>query len=207
MTAKFYAENFQRVQAHLFESTQVQRQVIDNCMDSILETAQLIIKTFKSGNKLLICGNGGSAADSQHFAGEFVSLLDKNYIRPALPAIALTTDTSIITAYSNDFGFDGVFARQVQALGKPNDVLIVFSTSGNSKNVILAVNAAKKITMKTIAFTGNAGKLKGLVDIAIKVPSDNTQFIQETHLSIEHAICELVDLNLFPKFGKKEKDL
>ena len=155
--------------------------------------------TFRSGGKVLLCGNGGSAADCQHMATEFVSRLSKEFERPGLPAIALTTDTSFLTAFTNDCGFEGVFARQVQALGRPGDVLIGISTSGNSPNVIRAVEAARAAKMHIIALTGNSGRLTGIVDIAIAVPSDNTQHIQEAHLGIEHLLCYLIERHLFQR--------
>jgi D-sedoheptulose 7-phosphate isomerase len=148
---------------------------------------------------VLLCGNGGSAADCQHKATELVSRLTKDLERPALPAIALTTDTSFLTAFANDYGYEGVFERQVQALGKPSDLLIGISTSGNSANVIRAVAAAQAAAMHTIVLTGNSGRLAGMATIAIAVPSANTQHIQEAHLAIEHLLCELVERALFDR--------
>lgn len=193
-----------KIQTHLVESAEVKNQAALACMDQIVKAANLIAETFTRGGKLLLCGNGGSAADAQHMATEFVSALNKGFDRPGLPAIALTTDSSILTAYSNDFGFEGVFARQVQALGKAGDSLIGFSTSGNSKNVINAIKLAKQNKIHTIVLTGNKGKLAKMAEVAISVPSSNTQYIQETHLAIEHAICEVVEYKLFmEKKGKK----
>src|SRR3989338_2419008 len=128
-----------KVQKRLLESADVKKKVAEECLESILEAAQMIINVFETGNKVMICGNGGSAADSQHMAGEFICILNKNFDRPGLPAIALTTDTSILTAHANDLGFEKIFKRQVQALGKPGDVLIAISTSGSSQNVVVAV--------------------------------------------------------------------
>ena len=166
-------------------------------MDSILAAVDQIAETFRSEGKVLLCGNGGSAADCQHMATELVSQLTREFERPGLPAIALTTDTSFLTAFSNDHGFVGVFERQVSALGKPGDVLIGISTSGNSVNMIRAAEAARKAGMKTIALTGDGGRLGGMVDVGISVPSDNTQHIQEAHLAIEHIICDLVERRIF----------
>jgi len=166
-------------------------------MASILAAANLIAKTFRAGGKLLLCGNGGSAADCQHMAAEFVSRLTKDFERPALPAIALTTDTSFLTAFTNDCGFEGVFERQIQALGKPGDALIGISTSGNSQNVTQAIEAARETNMYTICLAGSGGCLEKMTDVAISVPSTNTQYIQETHLVIEHILCELVEWHLF----------
>ncbi len=187
----------QFVQKRLIESAQVKKKVAEDCMESILEAAQLIIDTFESGGKVMICGNGGSAADSQHMAAEFVCILNKTFKRPGLPAIALTTDTSILTAYANDLGFETIFKRQVQALGKPGDLLISISTSGSSPNILIAAKAAKSANISTIALTGNRGKLQKMADAAICVPSSMTQYIQESHIAIEHILCELVEDHFF----------
>ena len=186
-----------RVKQYLLESADVQRSVSEECTDSILAAADLIAESFRSGGKILLCGNGGSAADCQHMATELVSCLTKDFERPALPAIALTTDSSFLTAFSNDTGFEGIFERQVQALGKTGEVLIGISTSGGSKNVIRAVKAAQASDMQTIAITGNGGSLLEITDVAISVPSGNTQYIQESHLAIEHLLCELVEREMF----------
>lgn len=186
-----------KIKQHLQESAAVKAKTIGQCSKSIQEAVNLIIQTFNQGNKIMVCGNGGSAADSQHFVGEFVCLLNKDFKRPALPAIALTTDSSILTAYSNDFGFNKVFTRQVQALGKPGDLLVGISTSGNSKNIIQAIKQARLLKIKTLVLTGQKGVLKDLADIAIAVPSDQTQYIQETHICIEHILCQLVEESLF----------
>ena len=167
--------------------------------ESIIEAALLISEAYSNGNKVLICGNGGSAADSQHLAAEFVSSFSKDIKRKALSAIALTTDTSVITAFSNDYNFDGVFARQVEAHGKPGDILIVFTTSGSSKNCINAVFQASKLSMKTIAFTRKSALISKEVDIAIEVPSGDTQHIQECHLFSYHLLAEIVENSLFRK--------
>jgi len=167
--------------------------VADNCIDDIIEASLLISTCFDSGNKILLCGNGGSAADCQHMATEFVSQLTPDFKRPGLPAIALTTDTSFITAYSNDFDFSGIFERQVTALGKNGDVLIGISTSGNSINITKAFKAAESHGVSTISLTGSGGDLKNIASISICVPSSNTQYIQESHLAIEHIICDLVE--------------
>lgn len=165
----------------------------------IVDAARLIADAFRSGGKLLLCGNGGSAADCQHMAAEFTSILTKDFNRPGLPAIALTTDTSFLTAFSNDSGFEGIFSRQVQALGKPGDVLVAISTSGNSPNVVRAVETARSGGVRTIALTGSGGRLKQMTDIAIAVPSTATSHIQEAHLAIEHIICDVVERLLFDK--------
>jgi len=171
--------------------------VAEKCLDSILAAAHLIADTFRSGGKVLLCGNGGSAADCQHMAAEFVSRLATDFERPGLPAIALATDTSFLTAFANDFGFEGLFERQVQVLGKPRDALIGISTSGNSTNVIRAVEAARAADMQAIVLTGNSGRLAEVASVAISVPTANTQYIQEAHLAIEHILCALVECYLF----------
>src|SRR5438046_8721750 len=148
------------VQSHLSAAADVLRLTLDQCGPVILAAADLIAASFQSGGKLLLCGNGGSAADCQHLASEFTCRLSADFVRPALPALALTTDTSFLTAYPNDFEFEGIFARQVQALGKPGDVLLGISTSGGSANVIKAVETARTLDIKTIALTGNRGRLR-----------------------------------------------
>jgi phosphoheptose isomerase len=185
------------VRSYLAESAEIKRLTADACADAIATAAEVITDAFRSGGKLLICGNGGSAADCQHMAAEFVSRLTKDFERPGLPAIALTTDTSFLTAYANDCGFEGIFTRQVQALGRPGDVLIGISTSGNSPNVIRAVDLAHATGLRTVALTGSGGRLAKVADVAISVPSEDTQHIQETHLAIEHLLCMLVERALF----------
>src|SRR2546428_3913274 len=183
--------------AYLRESAEIKRRAADECDDAIVAAADLIVRTFRADAKLLLCGNGGSAADCQHMATEFVSRLTKSFERPGLPAIALTTDTSFLTAFANDCGFDGVFERQVQALGRPGDVLIGISTSGNSPNVVRAVRWARTAGLRSVVLTGAQGHLATLADVAISVPSTDTQHIQEAHLAIEHLICWLVERDLF----------
>ncbi|RMD88217.1 MAG: SIS domain-containing protein [Candidatus Dadabacteria bacterium] len=170
---------------------------LESCTPDIAEASAAIVESFKGGGKLLICGNGGSAADAQHMAAEFVSRLTKEFERPALPAIALTTDTSFLTAYANDCGYEGVFARQIEGLGRKGDVCLGISTSGSSKNVIRAFETARSLGLKTISLTGQGDGLKLLSDIWISVPSTNTQHIQEAHLCIEHIICEMVEREIF----------
>lgn len=187
------------VRRHLVESAEIKRQIAQQCLDSILESANLMADALRSGGKVLLCGNGGSAADCQHMAGEFVNWLNKDFQRPGLAAIALTADSSIMTAIANDSGFDSIFERQVQALGKAGDVLLGISTSGNSPNVIRAVKAAREIGMRTISLTGAGGNLAAIADVTVAVPSTNTQYIQEAHLAVEHILCELVESYLFDK--------
>jgi len=156
------------------------------------------IVSIREGRKILVAGNGGSAADAQHFAGELVSRF--NFDRPALAAIALTTDTSILTAIGNDYGYDEVFARQIQALGVENDVFVAISTSGNSPNILRALTQAKRQGLTTIGLTGRTGgKMKPLCDVCICVPSNSTPRIQEGHLVLEHTICACIEEELFGK--------
>ena len=194
-------DTFRKIENHLLQSAEIKRQTAASCAGSIAKAADLIAKVYLSGRKLLLCGNGGSAADCQHMAAEFVSRLSKDLDRRALPAIALTTDTSFLTAFSNDCGFEGIFERQVEALGSAGDVLIGISTSGNSPNVLRAIEAARKKDMHTITLTGNGGRVSAMADIAIAVPSSDTQYIQEAHLAVEHIVCELVEFVLFREPG------
>lgn len=187
--------------AYLHESAAVQRRTGEACADQVVHAANIIAKAMGSGRKLLLCGNGGSAADCQHVAAEFVSRLTREVVRPALPAIALTTDTSFLTAYANDCDFEGVFMRQVEALGTPGDVLLGISTSGSSKNVRRAVQTAREMGLSTIALIGEGGSLASEVDCAIVIPSGDTQHIQEAMLPVEHFICHLVERTLFPIHG------
>jgi D-sedoheptulose 7-phosphate isomerase len=184
------------------EGAEVRRQVAEQCADQILVASQLVAECFRAGGKLLLCGNGGSAADCQHMAAEFVSRLSADFERPGLPAIALTTDSSFLTAYANDYSFDGIFARQVQALGRPGDVLVGISTSGNSTNVLRAMETAAAIGMRTVVLVGRGGRMAVLADVALEVPSKNTQLIQEAHLALEHLVCDLAERYLY---GEREQ--
>jgi phosphoheptose isomerase len=187
----------QRTRDHLFGTAELARQVADENVDAIVAAADLIAETFRGGGKLLMCGNGGSAADCQHLAAEFVSRLSRQFERKALPAIALTTDSSILTAIGNDYGYQVVFSRQVEALGRPGDVLLGISTSGSSPNVVEAFRMAKTIPMRTISLTGPGGCLADVADVAICVPGQNPQHVQELHLAIEHLLCDLAEQKLF----------
>ena len=166
---------------------------------AINTTADALVKAFKSGNKVLICGNGGSAADSQHFAAEFVNAFSRDLDRKALPAMALSTDTSILTSIANDFEFENIYSRQVEAYGVPGDVLIVLTTSGSSKNCLKAIDIANTMGLTTIAFTKEKGQVSTQSEISIEVPSQNTQHIQECHMLAYHVITELVEDALFRK--------
>lgn len=170
-----------------------------NSSSAIHASADALVAAFKTGNKVLICGNGGSAADSQHFAAEFVNAFSRDLDRKALPAIALSTDTSILTSIANDFEFENVFSRQVEAYGVPQDVLIVLTTSGSSKNCLNAVKVANSMGLTTIAFTKESGQVSKEAQICIEVPSENTQHIQECHMVAYHVLTELVEDSLFRK--------
>ena len=186
------------IKRNISDSIKIKQELLQNndIMVDIIKVADLIVEAFNKGNKLLLCGNGGSAADAQHLAAEFSG---KYYLnRPPLHAEALHTDTSFMTAVSNDFSFDEVYARLIQGIGKQGDILIGMSTSGNSKNVINALEEAKKKNIITIGFTGKAnGNMMSYCDYSINIPSDDTPRIQECHLMLGHAICELVENELF----------
>jgi len=177
----------------LQDAADLQRKVSAVCGGQIVAAAEAIASALKGGNKLLLCGNGGSAADCQHVAAELVNRLSKQVERPPLAAVALTTDTSVLTAYANDYGFDGVFARQVEALGRPGDVLLAISTSGRSENVRRAVHKARQLGMVTVGLLGEGGPLTEQVDTAIVIPNGDTQHVQEAMLPVEHLICRLVE--------------
>lgn len=178
------------------ESSEVKTRFLKENLTKLLDLIKMIAQTFEAGNKIFFFGNGGSAADAQHLAAEFVN----RYVmdRPPLPAIALTTDTSILTSVSNDISFNEIFAKQLRALGKERDVAIGISTSGNSANVAKAFEVAKEMGMKTVALTGNdGGVLAKMADIALIVPSTSTPRIQEIHILIGHILCEMVEHQLF----------
>jgi D-sedoheptulose 7-phosphate isomerase len=181
--------------AAIQESIEVKKRVLDGQISTLNEIVQAMSKCLTEGNKVLLFGNGGSAADSQHIAAELVSKFLKD--RKALPAIALTTDTSILTSVANDYSFDEVFARQIEALGRMGDVALAISTSGNSPNVLKAVRMAKEKGLVTIGLTGlDGGKLKSAVDICFHAPSKHTPRIQEIHITVAHAICDILEQEL-----------
>jgi D-sedoheptulose 7-phosphate isomerase len=189
-----------QIERLMAESLAVKQDLIRYYLDAIAKVVDSTLEALKRGNLILLCGNGGSAADAQHLAAEFINrfLLD----RAALPAIALTTDTSVLTSIGNDSDFSQVFARQVEALGKAGDILYAISTSGNSGNVIEAVKVARRRGIETVAFTGgDGGKLAPLCDLALIVPSRSTPRIQEAHITIGHIICQIVEEGLFPVEG------
>ena len=171
----------------------------DFARNAIEKSAEEISVAFQKGNKILICGNGGSAADSQHFAAEFVNKFSDRIKRKALPALALTTDTSIITAISNDSDYENIFSRQVEAYGSKGDLIVIFTTSGNSKNCIRAIKTARLIGLRSVVFTKTGAEISKLADLSIEVPSKNTQHIQECHVFAYHVITELVENSLTGK--------
>ena len=191
--------NADAVRAYLADASIVLDILSERCAEDVAKAASIVADAVRQGGKLLICGNGGSAADAQGLATEFVSTLTTDRRRPAIPAVALTTDTSILTAIANDFGFDGVFARQIEALGRRGDVLLGISTSGRSRDVVLAIEAARRLGVATIALTGESGgDLVALVDVAIRVPDARTSHVQEAHLAVEHALAFAVEDALYP---------
>lgn len=181
----------------LQESIKVKDRFIKNNIDLIQRGADMLSTCITSGHKILIFGNGGSAADAQHIAAEFVNRFQIE--RPPLAALALTTDTSIITSIGNDYHFDKIFSKQIRALGKRDDIAIGISTSGNSTNVIEAIHAAGQIGMFTIGLTGRGGELAECADLVFAVESDTTARIQESHITLGHILCDLVERILFPE--------
>jgi D-sedoheptulose 7-phosphate isomerase len=168
----------------------------------IAQLAERLIETLKIGNKLMIMGNGGSAADAQHFAGEIVSRFRME--RPGLPALSLSTDTSIITAIGNDYGFDRIFSRQVEALAAPGDAVIGISTSGNSPNVLKALEVARQAGCTTIGLLGkDGGSIKAVCDIPLIIPSNDTPRVQEGHITVIHILCDLIEQGLFGVFARE----
>lgn len=188
----------ERVREHLNETIAIKHAFLNDRKQVMLlaKVADLCVETYRNGNKILIAGNGGSAADAQHFAGELVSRF--NFDRQALPALALTTDTSIITAIGNDYGYEEIFSRQIYANGVRGDLFLAISTSGNSPNILKAIAAARIKGMGVIGLTGEyGGRMLSSCDYCICAPSQSTPRIQECHLAIEHFICAHIELSLF----------
>jgi D-sedoheptulose 7-phosphate isomerase len=188
----------QRIQQQFFDSADLKYAAAEILAKPIADAVNAVVGCITAGGKVLACGNGGSASDAQHFAAEFVGRFERE--RPGLAAIALTTDTSILTAVGNDYDFNSIFSKQVQALGSPGDVLLAITTSGNSANVLAAVDAAKAKDMTVIALTGRGGgKMRerlGETDVHICVPHERTARIQEVHILVLHCLCDAVDLQL-----------
>ena len=190
-----------RILSILAESLAVKDRSVRENLDRLNTGAQSLAECLASDRKVLIFGNGGSAADAQHIAAEFVNRFAIE--RPPLAAIALTTDTSILTSIGNDYHFDDIFSKQIHALGKKGDVAWAISTSGNSANVLKGIEAAGEKKMATVAMTGRGGRLAAMADLSLTVSSDSTARIQETHLIMAHILCDLVERILFPKHFKK----
>lgn len=192
-------DNIGCIDRYFTKSIEVKQRVLSDrgLVEMISEVSDLVVETYRNGGKLLIAGNGGSAADSQHIAAEFVSRF--YFDRPGLPAMALTTDTSMLTAIGNDYGFENLFSRQVQAQGRSGDVFIGISTSGNSINVLKAAEECSKHKIRSVALCGEGGKLKEVCDYALSVPSSDTPHIQECHICIGHIICAIVEQRIFGK--------
>jgi D-sedoheptulose 7-phosphate isomerase len=188
----------QRIQQQFFDSADLKYAAAEVLTRPISEAAQVLLHAITSGGKVLACGNGGSAGDAQHFAAEFVGRFERE--RPGLAALSISTDTSILTAIGNDYAFDQIYAKQVQALGQPGDVLLAITTSGNSANILEAIDAAHQKDMVVVALTGKGGgKVNGALnecDIHICVPHDRTARIQEVHLLVIHCLCDAVDVSL-----------
>ncbi|MCP4254400.1 MAG: D-sedoheptulose 7-phosphate isomerase [Candidatus Scalindua sp.] len=184
------------IESSLNESISIKTELLSSRVESIIQIANILIEAFKAGSSLYLMGNGGSAADAQHISGELVGRFKKN--RKPLPALALTTDTSVLTAIANDFGYDQCFERQVDAFVRDGDVVIGLSTSGNSLSIINAALVAKKKGAITIAFTGQGGgKIKDNVDVCLEIPSKDTARIQECHITIGHILCSIIEKELF----------
>jgi D-sedoheptulose 7-phosphate isomerase len=191
------ADLLARVRASFAEHARVSAATLEAAAEPIVAAAALLIAALRGGSKILAFGNGGSAADAQHLAAELAGRYERE--RPALPALALTANSSDLTAIGNDYGFEQVFARLVEAHGRPGDVAVAISTSGNSENVLRGVDAARALGLRCIGLTGKGGgKLAARVDVAVVVPADATARVQEAHGTIVHVLCELVELALFP---------
>lgn len=186
------------IQDELNASAEIKKKIFETCTDKIIKAVDALIKTLNNKKKIMLCGNGGSAADSQHLATEFTIRMNPTIKRPGIAAVALTTDSSMLTAGANDIGYDNVFARAVEALGQPGDVLIGISTSGKSESVNNAFRMARSKGIATIGFLGkDGGTAKDLCDVAIIVPSNDTQRIQEGHITIGHILCGIVERELY----------
>ena len=188
-----------RIAQHFESSIAAKQKSLEFVAPGISNASIISVQGLLDGNKILCCGNGGSAADSQHFAAELLNRFEIE--RPGLPALALTTDSSTLTAIANDYSFDEIFSKQVRALGKAGDLLLAISTSGNSKNIMKTIEAAHEREMKTIALTGRDGgeiaKILKISDVEIRVPVESTARIQEVHILILHCLCDLIDIQLF----------
>ncbi|MCX7809356.1 MAG: D-sedoheptulose 7-phosphate isomerase [Leptospiraceae bacterium] len=190
------------IKSQINESILTKQELLNQCLDEIEKSGQILVEALNSNHKILLCGNGGSAADAQHIAAELIIRYKSSNERRSLPAISLATDTSVLTACGNDYGYDYVFSRQIEGLGNEGDVLIAISTSGNSPNIVNAIRTAYEKKLKIIALTGaNGGKiqkeLSNIVDVIIKVPSNITARIQECHILLGHIFCEYIEKYMF----------
>ncbi|HRR40934.1 MAG TPA: D-sedoheptulose 7-phosphate isomerase [Syntrophales bacterium] len=197
-------EDVEDIVVRLFrESNQVKEAFLNDNLSKLVKVVDAVTAALKGGKKVLLFGNGGSAADAQHIAAEFVNRFQIE--RPPLPAIALTTDTSIITSIANDYDFSEVFDKQIRAIGQPGDIAWGFSTSGSSPNVVKALETAKKMGMVTVGLTGkDGGRIAAIVDVALNVPSGSVPRIQEAHITVGHVICEMVEFRLFKRPDAKQ---
>ena len=182
-----------QVENYIKESNSVSSNTAKNTQEKIVDASFLISETLKKGNKIMICGNGGSASDAGHLAAEFTNKFSNSMVRKGMAAISLSSDSTFITAHSNDFSFDTIFSRQIESIGKKNDVIILITTSGKSKNIIKAINKANKMNINTILLTGNSKHLNELATLTVNIDSDNTQHIQESMLKIEHLLIHFVE--------------
>ena len=188
-----------RIQRHFSQSIEAKIAAADQLPESIAQAAELMVNALSNGNKIMSCGNGGSAADAQHFSAELLGRFELD--RPEFPAIALTTDTSALTAIGNDYSFDEIFSKQVKGLGQEGDVLLAISTSGNSSNVAKAMEASYSRGMKVVALTGKSGgqmaKMLQAGDVEVRVPATRTAYVQECHIVVIHCLCDLIDQHFF----------
>ena len=189
----------ENIKNQILESAKIKNKIVEDGVEQIEKAAEVFINCIKNGGKIFWCGNGGSAGDAQHLATELMGGMTDHDRKP-IPSIALTTDSSFLTAWSNDTDFESIFSRQIQGIGDEGDVLVGISTSGNSKNVINAIKQAKYKNLKTISLTGEkGGGLNGIADITLKVPSNNTQRIQESHIMIGQILCSLIETSMLSK--------
>jgi len=183
------------IEREILSHIEVIGNLVEESQNSILVACEIAINTLRGGGKIMLCGNGGSAADAQHIAAELVGRYKRE--RPGLPGIAFTTDTSVLSAVGNDYGFDYIFKRQIEALGNKGDLLIAISTSGNSENVVQAIKSGRELECQTLGLTGrNGGRVKEMSDLCIAIPSDDTPRIQEAHILIGHILCSMIDETL-----------
>jgi D-sedoheptulose 7-phosphate isomerase len=190
-------KQLERLKKGILDSIRVKESVLNDetLLSAIVSVGELMVETVKRGNRVIFAGNGGSAADAQHLAAEFVSRFE--FDRPGLPSLSLSTDTSMITAIGNDYGYENLFKRQLEAQARAGDMFVGITTSGTSKNVLAAFNVCKSLNVTSVALCGSGGELENLVDVAIKVPSLHTARIQEVHITVGHMLCQHVELEMF----------